>query len=289
MSEFQKNKAMQQKINLIVETLKTLIPDKDQYHKELFEAANYSIHSIGKRIRPLLVLLVVESLKKNIETALRPACAIELIHTYSLIHDDLPCMDDDDIRRGKPSLHRAYPQWLALLTGDYLLTYAFEIISNAKKLTALQKINLIQCLSKYAGGNHLIAGQVVDLSWEGKDIDLKKLKFMHINKTASLFIASIEFGCIIAKAKKELKIKFLKFAKNLGLAFQIFNDLKSYSTKNSSDKKNQKATAITLLGKMNAKELAFNLQKNALDILKSIPLKTDDLIKITENISKSSS
>ena len=117
---------MKEKIVLIENRLKELIPINSSYQKVLFEAASYSLLSSGKRLRPLLVLATLEAFNKDINLALDPAISLELIHTYSLIHDDLPCMDDDDFRRGKPSLHKAYPEWLAVLTGDYLLTYAFE-------------------------------------------------------------------------------------------------------------------------------------------------------------------
>lgn len=276
---------MKEKIDLIVNRLKDLIPNMNSYHKKIFEAANYSLQGLGKRIRPLLVLLIIEILQKDFKIGLDPACAIELIHTYSLIHDDLPCMDNDDMRRGKPSLHKAYPQWLAVLTGDYLLTYAFEIITKAKQLGANQKINLIQALSKYAGGNGLIAGQVVDLSWEDKNINFEKLKFMHFNKTASLFIVSAEFGSIIAKATKNIKTQFIDFAKNLGVAFQVFNDIKGLYKNKSSDLVKKKATAVSILGLEKAKKIASDLQNKALDILKKLPYDTSILEALTKKIS----
>jgi len=276
---------MKEKIDLIVNRLKDLIPKKNGFHKKLFESTNYSLQAEGKRLRPLLTLLTVEALEKDYQIALDPACSIELIHTYSLIHDDLPCMDNDDMRRGKPSLHKVYPEWLAILTGDYLLTYAFEIIAKAKKINHKQKLALIQTLSKYSGEKGLIAGQVTDLSWENKNINLKKLKFMHLNKTASLFIACIEFACIIAKAEKSIKLKFLDFAKNFGLAFQISNDLAGFYKNKSSDIKKKKATAISLLGLKKAKNLIFSLQKKALNILSIIPYDTSKLKLITQQIS----
>lgn len=276
---------MEDKINLIVNRLKSLIPKKNVFQKKIFEAANYSLLSGGKRIRPLFVLLTVEALKKDYKIALDPAGSIELIHTYSLIHDDLPAMDNDDMRRGKPSLHKAYPEWLAILTGDYLLTYAFEIIANAKKLDEKQKISLIQTLSKYSGAEGLIAGQVVDLSWEDKKIDLKKLKFMHLNKTASLFITAVEFGCIIAKAKEDIKIKFVDFAKNFGIAFQIYNDIEGFQKNKSSDIAKKKSTTVSVLGLKKAKLLAKSMQKKALNILDSLPLNTSSLKEITKKIS----
>jgi geranylgeranyl diphosphate synthase, type II len=275
---------MKEKIDLIVKRLKALIPQKNVHHKKLFEAANYSLQSGGKKLRPLLVLLTVEALKKDYKIALDPACSLELIHTYSLIHDDLPSMDNDDMRRGKPSLHKAYPEWLAILTGDYLLTLAFDVIANAKKIDDKQKVDLIKTLSKYAGEKGLIAGQVADLSWENKNINLEKLKFMHFNKTASLFIASVEFGCIIAKASTKIKIKFLEFAKNFGIAFQIFNDIAGFHEK-SSDITKKKSTAVSILGLSKAKKLGITFQKKALNILTILPYDTCALKDITKEIS----
>ncbi|NGX28774.1 MAG: Farnesyl diphosphate synthase [Candidatus Anoxychlamydiales bacterium] len=276
---------MIEKIDLISNRLKELIPKDNNYQKKLFEAANYSLLSPAKRLRPLLVLTTLEAFKKDIKIGIDPALSIELIHTYSLIHDDLPCMDDDDFRRGKPSLHKAYPEWLAILTGDYLLTYAFEIITKANKITDKQKVDLIQSLTKYSGGFGLIAGQVTDLSFEGKKIDFEKLKFMHLNKTAALFIAAVEFGCILANAEQDIKLKFIEFAKSFGLAFQIFDDISDTEDKKSSDIKKDKATAVTILGLKEAKKLASDLQEKGLEILKKLPLDTNDLEKLILKIS----
>jgi len=273
-----------EKIKLIEKRLKSLIPKSNGYHKKLFEAANYSLLSNAKRLRPLLVLLVIESFKKNMHLGLDPACAIELIHTYSLVHDDLPAMDNDDFRRGKPSLHKAYPEWLAILTGDYLLTYSFEILSNAKSITDSQRVDLIKTLSKYSGSEGLIGGQVADLSFEGKKIDLKKLSFMHQNKTSSLFIAAVEFGCIIGKAKKEISKKYINFAKNFGFAFQIFNDIKG-SFKKSSDLKKKKSTSVSLFGLSKAEKMGLYFQKKSLAILKKLPFDTTNLELVTKSIS----
>ncbi|HEU64341.1 MAG: Farnesyl diphosphate synthase [Candidatus Anoxychlamydiales bacterium] len=275
---------MKEKIVLIENRLKELIPKNSSYQKVLFEAASYSLLSSGKRLRPLLVLATVEAFNKNIDLALDPAISLELIHTYSLIHDDLPCMDDDDFRRGKPSLHKAYPEWLAVLTGDYLLTYAFEIITNAKNLADTKKVKLIRALTKYSGGDGLIAGQVIDLSYEGKEIDFEKLKFMHLNKTAKLFLAAIEFGCIISDATNDTTNKFVEFAKNMGLAFQFFDDISDYDDKKSSDITKNKATAPAILGIEKAKAFALDLQKRALDILKSLSYNTSFLEEITSKM-----
>ncbi|NGX32979.1 MAG: Farnesyl diphosphate synthase [Candidatus Anoxychlamydiales bacterium] len=276
---------MKEKIDLIETRLKELIPKNNSYQKALFEAASYSLLSSGKRLRPLLVLATLEAFNKDINLALDPAISLELIHTYSLIHDDLPCMDDDDFRRGKPSLHKAHPEWLAVLTGDYLLTYAFEIITNTKNLDDTKKVKLIRALTKYSGGDGLIAGQVVDLSYEGKEIDFEKLKFMHLNKTAKLFMAAIEFGCIISDASDDITNKFALFAKNMGLAFQFFDDISDYADEKSSDKTKNKATAPAILGLEKAKAFAVDLQKSALDILNALPYDTTILEEITSKIS----
>ena len=276
---------MKEKIDLIEARLKELIPKNSSYQKVLFEAASYSLLSSGKRLRPLLVLATLEAFNKDINLALDPAISLELIHTYSLIHDDLPCMDDDDFRRGKPSLHKAYPEWLAVLTGDYLLTYAFEIITNSENLDDTKKVKLIRVLTKYSGGDGLIAGQVVDLSYEGKEIEFEKLKFMHLNKTAKLFMAAIEFGCIISDASDDITKKFVEFAENMGLAFQFFDDIADYDDEKSSDITKNKATAPAVLGIEKAKVFAIDLQKRALDILNALPYDTAILEEITSKIS----
>ena len=282
---------MKNKIELISSRLQELIPKKNIYHSSLFEAANYSLSSKGKRIRPLLVLMVVEAFKKDFKSSIDPACAIELIHTYSLIHDDLPAMDDDDIRRGKPSLHKAYPEWLAILTGDYLLTYAFEILTNAKDLSDGQRIELIKVLSKYSGGNGLIAGQVVDLSSERKDIDIDTLEFMHLNKTSSLFMAAIEFGCIISKADTDTRSKFIEFGKYLGLSFQIKDDILDVESSAQtlgkpihSDENNNKSTYVSLLGLDEAKKTLNELQTKAIGLLSSLEIDYSELSTFTKKV-----
>lgn len=236
--------------------LDRLVPSsKDLLYSPLFQAARYSLLSPGKRFRPLLVLAVAESYGVPLEHTLLPACAIELVHTYSLIHDDLPCMDNDDLRRGQPTLHKIYPEWHALLTGDYLLTYAFEILAQAPFLNAEQKIALIHSLSFYSGAHGMIGGQMIDLLFEGKVIDWKMLQEMHRGKTAGLIMSALEFGGIIANLKAQ-DITCLKEAgSSLGIAFQLVDDIldhtgtqKEKRQLTDSDKENKKATAISILG-----------------------------------------
>jgi geranylgeranyl diphosphate synthase type II len=209
-------------LHLIEERLKNLIPEKES---ALFQAARYSLLAEGKRLRPQLVLISAKAFGADVQAALDPACAIEMIHTYSLIHDDLPCMDDDDLRRGLPSLHKVYGEGMALLAGDYLLTYAFEVLAQAQFLSAEQKIELIQTLSQAAGAKGMIGGQAIDLASEGKRIDEAVLETMHIGKTAALLTACLEFGAILGRADKETKQQLRYIGRDIGLAYQILDDI----------------------------------------------------------------
>lgn len=233
-------------IDLISEKLEQLISErKGSPHAPLFEAARYSLLSPGKRLRPLLALTTAEIFGAPLENGLLPACALEMVHTYSLIHDDLPCMDDDDLRRGRPTLHKVYDEGHAVLTGDYLLTYAFEVLAEAPGLTSEQKLQLIALLAQSAGADGMIGGQVVDLASEGKTIDWKTLQFMHLNKTAALITAAVQFGGIVASVSSEDMAALQLFGKHLGLAFQFTDDILDGT---GSDVVKDKPTALTLLG-----------------------------------------
>lgn len=230
-----------------------MIQAKNVPYKHLFDAARYSLLGGGKRIRPLLALLTTQMLGGSSDAALLPACCIELIHTYSMIHDDLPCMDDDDIRRGKPTLHRVYNEGHAVLTGDYLLTLPFELIARDHSLSPPQKVSLIQVLSEAAGPHGLIGGQVVDLLNQSNS--LEELRQLHLQKTGALFIAAVDMGAILADAPPATRKQLKQFSQNFGLAFQILNDILDISssdklrgTEISSDVKNGKKTYVTING-----------------------------------------
>jgi len=257
-------------------TLERLIPfPSDFLYKDLFASARYSLLSEGKRLRPLLVLAVAEGYNVPQEKALLPACALEMVHTYSLIHDDLPCMDDDLLRRGKPTLHQVYPEWHALLTGDYLLTYAFEVLATAPDLTAEEQIALVRSLSYHSGAHGMIGGQMIDLLFEGQPIEWDILEAMHRGKTAGLIMAALEFGGILGNAPEEdiLSLKIAGLA--LGIAFQLIDDvLDSASPQNSSDMQKQKATATALLGTTATETKAHQLLESALEQLEKLPCST---------------
>lgn len=268
---------------LLSEQLDSLIQEKPfMYHNHLFEAARYSLLSYGKRMRPLLLLATTAVYDIPTQTSLIPACTLEMVHTYSLIHDDLPCMDDDDLRRGKPSLHKVYPEGHALLTGNFLLTYAFQLLCEAPALTDRQKLKLINTLAKSSGSEGMIGGQVVDLATEGKKIDWETLEFMHLGKTAALIIAAFEMGGIISDAPKKDMLALHTAGKYLGLAFQIQDDLQDYFDPKSSDLKKNKATSLTFLGPDKSKQMAgqfFALAFKALDSLSRPSPVLSDLAK----------
>lgn len=271
--------------------LDSLLAEQQTPYAHLFQAARYSTLGGGKRIRPLLTLAVTHTLQGNLQSAIQPACALELIHTYSMIHDDLPAMDDDDFRRGKPSLHKAFTEGHAILTGDFLLTYAFEVLSTAPYLSAHQALELVFLLSKNAGGHGMIAGQVMDINENKHLLDLDDVTLIHQTKTGALIAAAIEFGAIIANSSPTERLLLKQFGQEIGLAFQILDDvldITSSKTKHghalSSDLKNQKSTYATLLGVERAKEIAELKVQSALSTLSSLECNVSLLTELTKKI-----
>lgn len=274
----------------IEQCLQELIPERNVPYNSLFQAARYSLLGGGKRLRPILALAATESLGGDCQIALKPSCALELIHTYSLIHDDLPCMDDDDYRRGKPSLHKAFPEGHAVLTGDYLLTYAFDILAHDSNLSSEKKIKLISVLTRRSGGDGMIAGQVLDVAAESKAIDLQALDFIHLNKTGAMIMASLEFGAIIADAKPEHYQILKQFGCDLGLAFQIIDDVldvtaskQKHGREVASDVINEKMTYVKQLGIEKSQKRAHELFQSALQQIRRLPFDVTMLEKLAEN------
>lgn len=274
-------------VKVLSEKLDQLIQEKPfMYHNPLFQAARYSLFSSGKRLRPLLLLATASAYEVALETSIHPACALEMVHTYSLIHDDLPCMDDDDYRRGKPSLHKVFPEGHALLTGNYLLTYAFQLLCESPSLTDKQKLKLITILSKSSGSEGMIGGQVVDLATEGKKIDWETLEFMHHGKTAALIIAALEMGGIIGDAPKKDMLTLRAAGKYLGLAFQIQDDLDDSKEIKSSDLKKRKATALTFLGAEKSRSLADQFFASAFKSLDSLSRPAPLLYELSKTLAR---
>ncbi len=235
----------------------------------LKESMSYSLKAGGKRIRPLLLLATLKGYNKPFELGYSVACAIEMIHTYSLIHDDLPAMDDDDLRRGKATNHKVFGEAMAILAGDGLLTYSFNIISSLADVDAETKIKLIQNISEAAGPEGMVGGQVADMEGEGKPLSVEELQGIHHHKTGDLLAVSVKAGAILSGASDN-EIELLgTFAKHLGIAFQIKDDIldvvgdeEALGKPVGSDEENDKSTYPSILGMDKAKEkLAYHLEE----------------------------
>jgi len=279
----------QEKVTLVNRHLDMLLPAEDIKPQVLHQAMRYSVFAGGKRLRPVLFLAVLEALDYPEEDFLPFACALELIHTYSLIHDDLPAMDNDDYRRGMPTCHKKFGEAQAILAGDALLTYAFNLMLMPKEKGAFPDriLNAIDEVAYGAGLKGMIVGQVVDMESENKEIDIEDLKYIHRNKTGALFSASIRSAAILSGCDKTTLGKLTGYAENLGLAFQITDDIldvigdeKKLGKPVGSDEKKQKATYPSLLGIEESQKLAEQAIENALMFIKDLTEKADPLREI---------
>ncbi len=214
---------MQNYIKLIEENLDKFLPV--EYPQEIFESMRYSVLAKGKRLRPIMCLEACKIFGGNIEDAMPTACAIEMLHAQSLIHDDLPCMDNDDFRRGNPTNHKVYGEATAVLAGDALLSFAPQLIIQKTNLSAQTKLKLVEEFCIAAGVYGIIAGQVVDIDSEGKKISPETLEFIHTYKTAALFKCALKCGAIVAGASEEQIKEMDDFGQKLGFAFQICDDI----------------------------------------------------------------
>lgn len=245
----------------INDTLESLLMEDPSVPERLRESMLYSIRAGGKRIRPLLLLATLEDLNVELKDALLIAASLELIHTYSLIHDDLPSMDDDDLRRGKPTNHKVYGEAMAILAGDAMQTLAFETLSNLPTTEPRIAIELVRLLAVASGANGMVAGQVLDLEGEKKSLSMQQLERIHMNKTGALLTCCIEFGASLSELPAESMVAIKNYAKNIGLAFQIQDDILDVTAtteelgKNAgSDESSEKTTYPMLLGLEGAKE-----------------------------------
>ena len=256
-------------ISLINSALYDYVKLVDDEEDRVSEAMLYSLKNGGKRVRPMLVLEFCRACGGDVESAIPFACALEMIHTYSLIHDDLPCMDDDDFRRGKPSCHKQYDYATALLAGDGLLTLAFSVAAGAE-LQAEKVVKAVKILSDCAGHLGMIGGQTMDLQHEGKQISLDSLKKTDALKTGRLIYAACVLGCVVAGADEEKLRAAEIYAESIGLAFQIVDDLLDITSTSEelgkpvgSDEVNSKSTYPSILGLKRSKELVNELTERA--------------------------
>ena len=246
--------------------------------KELIDAMNYSLEAGGKRVRPALVYAFCEALGGSLTSAIAPACAIEMIHTFSLIHDDLPAMDNDDFRRGKPSCHKKFGEAMAILAGDALSVLPYEIIADSPDLTADQKLLIISVLANSVGRDGMIGGQVIDmLNEERSDVTEEELRNMYRCKTGQLIAVSCVMGAICADASRETLRSAAEYGLRLGLAFQIIDDILDVTSTQEelgkpigSDERENKTTFVTLFGLEKAIELADKATSEALEWLDSV-------------------
>lgn len=252
----------------IEDILVKYIPREEGFQKNIVKAMKYSLLSGGKRLRPILTLEACEIVGGDIKDAIPFAIAIEMIHTYSLIHDDLPQLDNDDLRRGKPTNHKVFGEDMAILAGDALLNYAFEVMlsGSINKENPEKYLLAINEIAKSSGIEGMIGGQVVDIESEGKIIEKDKLHYIHINKTAALIIGCMRAGAIIGGATEHELNVISCYAKKIGLAFQVVDDIldiegdeKALGKKVGSDLQRHKSTYPSILGMKTSKEIANEL------------------------------
>ena len=279
---------------LIEKTLHDLIKDLEA-PQPLKDAMLYSLQAGGKRIRPLYTLAVLKELDIQNEDAIIVASTIEMIHTYSLIHDDLPAMDNDDLRRGKPTNHKVFGEALAILAGDALVTLAFGIIARLKNISPELKIVLIDKLSFSAGAEGMVGGQVLDMLGEGQTLTLEQLEEVHLNKTGALLSFSILAGAIIANVSEEIMSALEKYAFHIGLAFQIQDDildvegtseqLGKTAGKDLKSEKNTYPSILTMEGAKKELQTQYNL---AFEALENVQMQNGLLVEFANYITKRS-
>lgn len=287
-------------LELIENKLKTYFPqgkEKDSLiEKVLVDSMEYSLEAGGKRIRPTLTLIFSKVCGGTVEQALPFACGIEMIHTYSLIHDDLPCMDDDDLRRGKPSNHKVYGEDIALLAGDALLTNAFATVLSEEAVSLVGGEKSAKCgriLATLSGMTGMVGGQVIDLQSEGKKVPIDTIRQMHLKKTSALIKCACMMGAVVGSNNEEhIKIAEI-YGENLGLAFQIMDDIldvvsdeKSLGKPIGSDAENEKSTFVTLLGLDKCYELVNEYTEKAIKSLDGIDGDTTQLKALAVKMSE---
>lgn len=265
------------------------LPKKSVKPATIHESMRYSIFAGGKRLRPILTLAAADVISGKHLNAIPSACAVECIHTYSLIHDDLPCMDNDDFRRGKPTNHKVYGDGIAVLAGDALLTIAFEMTAKTKPTSRYSVAHYIQELAFASGSLMLIAGQVGDIEAEGKKANYPHLRWIHERKTAALIRSSIRLGAMSANATPSELKALTDFGNNLGLAFQVVDDIlditqttEKLGKSAGKDLKAEKSTYPALLGLEGAQKEAKRLTQLSMKAIQPLGKKAEPLLAIAD-------
>ncbi len=272
---------LNQRADKVQTALSDYLQPQNENYDIVIEAMRYAALCGGKRIRPSLLLEFYTIFGGEEKDAMPFACALEMIHTYSLIHDDLPCMDDDDMRRGKPSCHIAFPENIALLAGDALLTKAFEICAKANTVPTANALQAIALLAEHAGLNGMIGGQVIDLQSEGKKVDIELVSQMYALKTGALLLLTAKIAAALQGVTDNRLDLAAEYCKKVGLAFQIVDDLldiegteEELGKPVGSDLEEQKSTLVSLVGVSKAKEMVVELSAEAKQLALQLNSKT---------------
>ena len=288
---FDLHRYMEEKTRLVDEALDRVLPGEQERPARLHQAMRYSLFAGGKRLRPILCLAAAESLCGDGQPALMPALALECLHTYTLIHDDLPAMDNDDLRRGRPTSHKVFGEANAILAGDSLLTFAFELLARPSHIPAANACRLAEELASASGSRGVTGGQFEDLAAEGQPPDPDRLEFIHINKTAKLIRAACRMGAIAAGAREEHLRLLSDYGDRIGLAFQIADDIlnatataEQLGKAAGSDAERNKMTYVALFGIDASREKAAALSGEATALIDRLPQPSAPLKAIAEFI-----
>ncbi len=288
---------LQEQCEMVDHALEACLPHETEMPASLHKAMRYSIFAGGKRLRPILILAACEAVGGDSKLALPAACAMEMIHTYSLIHDDLPAMDDDDFRRGNPTNHRVFGEATAILAGDALLTEAFILLSNLganNRMAPVAMLQVIHEIASCAGSRGMVGGQLADMETEGKpDIDLPTVQYIHTHKTGALIKAAVKAGAIIGGAEGPMLGAITRYGEAVGLAFQIADDILDIEGTTAeigkdagSDQARGKATYPAVMGIVHAKQRADELVNMAIESLASFSEQAEPLRQIASYIVK---
>lgn len=276
------------------EALERYLPTEDNYPPEIFQAVRYSVFAGGKRLRPILCMASAEAVGGNCESVLPVACALELIHTYSLIHDDLPALDDDDYRRGMLTSHKVFGEDMAILAGDALLTEAFRLMSERTLMESVSPENVISVIhdvAEAAGYFGMVGGQVVDVQSEGKEVEKEVLHYIHTRKTGAMITVAVKTGALLSNAGEAELNALISYGRHAGLAFQIADDILNVEGDRAllgkgtgSDAKRGKATYPALMGLDASRLKAAELVENALAAIEKFDRKAEPLRMIARYI-----
>ncbi|MHB8708335.1 MAG: polyprenyl synthetase family protein [Desulfuromonadales bacterium] len=285
---------LRERAALVDAALDRWLPGEGALPAKLHQAMRYSIFAGGKRLRPILIIAACEAVGGPPERVLHVACAMEMIHTYSLIHDDLPAMDDDDFRRGRPTNHKVYGEANAILAGDALLTEAFRLLADPEANRSIDPavtLQVIETIARCAGSQGMVGGQVVDMESEGQSIDFATLQYIHTRKTGALFLASIQTGARLGGGSDEQVAALTRYGETAGLAFQIADDIldivgdqNEIGKAVGSDQARGKATYPALLGLSEARRRAGELRDLAIAALEPLGADAEPLRAIAHYI-----